>query len=402
MFIPTRRLRALLAAIAIVAGLLCLPNPGGDSPAPAWVAPGPGPGLVYLDGHREGPRIRAGAAILIEAHTGTVLFAHNEHERRPMASTTKIMTALVALETAALDDRVTVSPQAVRVPGSDAGLRPGQTLTLRELLHGLLLPSGNDAANVIAEHVAGSQAAFADLMNARAQELGAHRTRFANAHGLDAPGHYSTAYDLALIARTAMLYPTFSQIVRTPEFQPESISRTWRNTNRLLWAFAGIEGIKTGTTSGAGYCLVAAASRSGMRLIAVVLGSPDRYGDTVRLLEYGFDRFHLLTLASHGQEVARVQVPEGLDPLAAVVDGDFRAVVRDADINRLQVQVVLDAVRPPIAAGQVVGRLEVAGGDGRALVQAPLLAQAPVARRTPWAAFWRWIQVQFHRERSPR
>ncbi|HEY8418400.1 MAG TPA: D-alanyl-D-alanine carboxypeptidase family protein [Limnochordales bacterium] len=394
MFIPTRWLRGAAAVAVGLLGLLLLLERWVFPAAPVWVEPAPGPGLVYLDGHDEGPNIRAGAAILIEAHTGTVLFAHNEHERRPMASTTKIMTALVTLENARLDELATVSSQAVRVPGSDAGLRAGQTLTVLELLHGLLLPSGNDAANVLAEHVAGSQEAFVRLMNERAAELGASRTRFANAHGLDAPDHYSTAYDLALVARTAMLFPTFSQIVRTPVFQPHSISRTWRNTNQLLWAFEGIEGVKTGTTSGAGYCLVAAASRSGMRLIAVVLASPDRYGDAVRLLEYGFDRFHMLTLASHGSVLARVRVPGGLAPLEAVVDGDFRVVARDADINRLQVQVVLEDVRPPIAAGQVVGRLEVAGADGRRLQLVPLVAKDDVARWTPLGALWRWLRTR--------
>mgnify|MGYP001072023356 CR=1 FL=1 len=412
MFIPKRWLTAGAAAAI---GLLCLSLAAGrwaPQPAAVWVPLEPGPGLRYLDGYTAGPAIRAGAAILIEAETGTVLFAHNEHERRPMASTTKIMTALLALENAALHEEATVSAQAVRVAGSDAGLRPGQRLTVLELLHGLLLPSGNDAANVLAEHVAGSQDAFVNLMNARAQELGASRTRFANAHGLDAPDHYSTAYDLALLARAAIRYPTFSQIVGTPVFQPQSISRTWRNTNQLLWSFEGIEGIKTGTTSGAGYCLVAAASRSGMRLIAVVLGSPDRYGDTVRLLEYGFDRFHLLTLASHGSMLAEVPVPGGLGRLQAVVDGDFRIVARDEDINRLQVRLVLGDVHPPIRAGQPVGRLEVVAGPGapdgatrspsgsgeaapdvspRALAHVPLFARAHVPRWTPLGALWRWL-----------
>ena len=392
MFIPTRWLRACLAAAAGLI-VLALVAPWSPPPAPVWVELQPGPGLRYLAGFEAGPAIRAGAAILIEAETGTVLFAHNEHERRPMASTTKIMTALVALENAALQDVATVSREAVQVPGSDAGLRPGQTLTVLELLHGLLLPSGNDAANVIAEHVAGSQPAFVDLMNARAHELGALRTRFANAHGLDAPDHYSTAYDLAIIARAAMRFPTFSQIVATKVFEPASISRTWRNTNRLLWSFEGVEGVKTGTTSGAGYCLVAAASRSGMRLIAVVLGSPDRYDDAVRLLEYGFERFHLLTLAAHGQVLAQVQVPGGLVPLDAVVDGDFRIVARDEDINRLQVRVVLDALRPPIRAGQPVGRLEVEAGPDQALARVPILARDNVPRWTPLGALWRWLKT---------
>jgi len=336
--------------------------------------------------------LRAAAAVLVEANTGTILYAHNEHERRPMASTTKIMTALVALENAALADRVTVSAQAVRVTGSDAGLRPGQEMTMLELLYALMLPSGNDAANVIAEHVAGSQEAFADLMTRRAHELGATRTRFANAHGLDDPNHYSTAHDLALLSVTAMRFPTFRQVVRTPSFQAQSIGLSWQNTNRLLWGFEGIEGIKTGTTSLAGYCLVAAASRDGMQLISVVLGSTDRWSDSTRLLEYGFDEFQLITVASHGQVIAEVQPPGALGKLTAVVDGDFRVVVRRADVNDVRVQVSLDPLRAPIRAGQVVGALHITLSDGRVLRTAPLVAAEDVPRWTLHGALWRWLQ----------
>ena len=182
-------------------------------------------------------------------------------------------------------------------------------------------------------------------MTTRAYELGATRTRFANAHGLDNPNHYSTAHDLALLSVTAMRFPTFSQVVRTPQFQAQTISASWQNTNRLLWGFEGIEGIKTGTTSGAGYCLVAAASRDGMQLISVVLGSSDRWSDSSRLLEYGFDEFHLLTLASHGDVLAEVRVPGALGTLRAVVDGDFRVVVRGHEVNDLRVRVMLDQIR---------------------------------------------------------
>ncbi|MBO8142528.1 MAG: D-alanyl-D-alanine carboxypeptidase [Firmicutes bacterium] len=392
MFIPARSLRRLSRTLAALAAALLLFAPFPGPTAPVWVDFQPGPGLGYIADYEQGPAVRAASAILIEAATGTVLYAKNEHAARPMASTTKIMTALLALENSGLEEMVTVSSRATRVTGSDAGLRPGQRLTMRELLHGLLLPSGNDAANAVAEHVSGSQPAFVAMMNERAQQLGATRTRFANPHGLDAPGHYSTAYDLALIARTALLFPTFGQIVQTPEFRPESISRTWRNTNRLLWSFDGIEGVKTGTTSGAGYCLVAAASRGGMRLISVVLDSPDRWQDTVRLLEYGFDQFHLLTLASHGDTIAEANVPGGLGTLAAVVDGDFRVVVRDRDVNNLEITVALDDIRPPVRAGQPVGRLEIAGGS-RTLQSVPLIAREDVPRWTLWAYLARWIQT---------
>ncbi|MFO7266170.1 MAG: D-alanyl-D-alanine carboxypeptidase family protein [Bacillota bacterium] len=398
MFIPVRRLRAAAWAAALAAVWLLLQfalEPLAQRSVPVWVPPDPGPALAYIDGHEQGPPggpLRAAAAVLVEANTGTILYAHNEHERRPMASTTKIMTALVALENAALADRVTVSAQAVRVTGSDAGLRPGQQLTMLELLYALMLPSGNDAANVIAEHVAGSQEAFADLMTRRAHELGATRTRFANAHGLDDPNHYSTAHDLALLSVTAMRFPTFRQVVRTPSFQAQSIGLSWQNTNRLLWGFEGIEGIKTGTTSLAGYCLVAAASRDGMQLISVVLGSTDRWSDSTRLLEYGFDEFQLITVASHGQVIAEVQPPGALGKLTAVVDGDFRVVVRRADVNDVRVQVSLDPLRAPIRAGQVVGALHITLSDGRVLRTAPLVAAEDVPRWTLHGALWRWLQ----------
>lgn len=385
----------MMAAIGGWLGLQLIVEPLVNRAVPVWMAVEPGPALVYMsdfDQDAPGPTLRAGAAILVEANTGTVLYAHNEHERRPMASTTKIMTALMALETTPLEELVTVSPQAVRVTGSDAGLRAGQQLTMFELLHGLMLPSGNDAANVVAEHVAGTQAAFAELMTERAYELGATRTRFANAHGLDNPNHYSTAHDLALLSVTAMRFPTFSQVVRTPHFQAQTISASWQNTNRLLWGFEGIEGIKTGTTSGAGYCLVAAASRDGMQLISVVLGSPDRWNDSSRLLEYGFDGFHLLTLASHGDVLAEVRVPGALGTLRAVVDGDFRVVVRAREVNDLQVRVTLDQIRAPIRAGQVVGTLDIFGADQRLVRSVPLEARETVPRWTVHGAIWQWLQ----------
>lgn len=399
MFISTRRLRMFgLAVLVAVSGWLSLQliaEPFVNRTVPVWMAVEPGPALIYmhdLDDAPPGPSLRAGAAILVEANTGTILYAHNEHERRPMASTTKIMTALMAMETTPLEELVTVSAQAVRVTGSDAGLRAGQKLTMFELLHALMLPSGNDAANVVAEHVSGTQEAFAELMTQRAHELGATRTRFANAHGLDNPNHYSTAHDLALLSVTAMRFPTFSQVVRTPQFQAQTISASWQNTNRLLWGFEGIEGIKTGTTSGAGYCLVAAASRDGMQLISVVLGSSDRWSDSSRLLEYGFDEFHLLTLASHGDVLAEVRVPGALGTLRAVVDGDFRVVVRGHEVNDLRVRVMLDQIRAPIRAGQIVGTLDIYGADDRLVRSVPLEARETVPRWTVHGAIWQWLQ----------
>lgn len=396
MFISGTHLRRIgisigvgLAAYVLVAGLLDL---GEYLSSPVWLEITPGPPLAYIDNYKEGPRLNAGAAILVEANTGTVLYASNEHDPRPMASTTKIMTALVALETTPLNEMVTVSAEATRVRGSNAGLRAGQQLTMNELLYALLLPSGNDAANVVAEHVAGDTRTFAELMTAKAHDLGATRTRFANAHGLDAPNHHSSAHDLAIITATALHYPTFSRIVDSTEFSASSISSTWRNTNRLLWSYDDIGGVKTGYTGGAGLCLVAAASRSGMKLITVVLAGPNRWQDSLNLLEYGFDEFHLLTLASHGEVLAEVNVPGAATALQAVVDGDFRVVVRDEHVNDLNVRVVLDDVKAPLRPGQVVGHVLVNGPSGETLQKGTLVARDPVPKQNLFGRFGQWLR----------
>ena len=173
------------------------------------------PPLVYVPDAHTGPRLRAASAVLMEATTGTILYAHNEHVRRAPASTTKVMTALVALSRGDLRSLVTVSRRAASMPGSSAGLRAGDRLSLGELLQGLMLCSGNDASVAIAEHIAGSEQAFAELMNGQAREFGAFNTHFRNSNGLPALGHYTTAFDLALMTRYALRNPSFARIVRT-------------------------------------------------------------------------------------------------------------------------------------------------------------------------------------------
>lgn len=232
------------------------------------------------------PTLLAEAALLGDETTGQVLWEKNAHEPRAVASTTKIMTALITLERAPLDEEVVVSPTAAHTGGNMVGLTPGERLSVRELLYGLLLNSGNDVATALAEHVAGTTAAFADLMNAKAQTLGMAHTHFVNPHGLDTEGHFSSAYDLWLLAREAMKNPTFREIVATPSWT--SGARTYVNLNPLLTSYLGADGIKTGTSDWAGECLVASATRRGHRLIAVVLHSPDRYRDTTALLDWGF------------------------------------------------------------------------------------------------------------------
>jgi serine-type D-Ala-D-Ala carboxypeptidase (penicillin-binding protein 5/6) len=249
--------------------------------------------------------LKARAAILIDSSTGKVLYQKEPDLRLPPASTTKIVTAIVTLESGrSLRDLLTVSKTATRVPASKLYLRPGQTLTIDDLLYGLLLSSANDAAVVLAEGVGGSVAHFAEMMTKKAHEIGATNSHFTNPHGLTAPDHYSTARDLALLFRYAMKNPTFREIVQTKMSSVTSNTRvrkrviarriSVRNHNRLLWNFDGAIGGKTGYTFAAQKCFVGAVQRNGVTLIVSILGSRDQWGDTRKLLEYGFDHYQTL------------------------------------------------------------------------------------------------------------
>ncbi len=230
------------------------------------------------------PQVSAAAAILVDLDSGITLYARNADAARPPASTVKIMTALVVLRNSDLREEVTVSANAAATVGSRMGLTADERLTVLDLLYGLLLPSGNDAAVALAEHVSGNEAAFVAEMNREAARLGLTHTRFVNPHGLDADGQYVSVADLVIIARAALEYPVFAEIVRTP--RARVAARDLTNTNELLGSYPAADGIKTGTTDAAGECLVASISQRGHRLVAVVMGSRDRYGDVRALLGY--------------------------------------------------------------------------------------------------------------------
>ena len=238
------------------------------------------------------PAIKAGAAVLMEAKTGEVLYAKNAHRVLPPASTTKIMTAILAIEKGNLRDRVWVGPKAAGKSGSSMRLALGESRTLEELLYGLMLPSGNDAAVAIAEHIAGTEWGFAQMMTEKAKSLGLRNTGFQNASGLPAYGHYTTAYDLAFLTRYALKNQIFARIVctkvKTVPGPRKGSTRRLSNNNKLLWDYKYATGVKTGYTSSAGSCLVASATKNGKTLIAVILRSAQRYVGAERLFEYGF------------------------------------------------------------------------------------------------------------------
>ncbi len=236
--------------------------------------------------------LSAVSAVLIEAETGTVLYQKNAGERRAMASTTKIMTALLTIEAGDLDREFTVDPLAIRVEGTSMGLQEGDRVSRRDLLYGILLPSGNDAANAAAVSVSGSIPEFVKLMNSKAQELRLSDTHFVTPSGLDADGHYTTALDLARLTAYAMKEETFCEIVACRsaevEFGNPPYKRTLYNSNKMLARYDGAIGVKTGFTDNARRCLVSAAERDGVTLIAVTLNAGDDWNDHTKMLDYGF------------------------------------------------------------------------------------------------------------------
>lgn len=336
----------------------------------------------------------ARAACIIERQSGRVLFAANAQERLPMASTTKVMTALVALENGMLDEPVTASRNAYGVPGTSIYLDLGETLTLEQMLYGLMLSSGNDAAVAIAEHIGGSVEGFAEMMNARAASLGANDTHFVTPHGLPCDGHYTTALDLARIAAEAMANETFRRIVSTQRatipWTGRAYSRVLRNKNALLQTYSGATGIKTGFTRAAGRCLVFGAEREGMELVGAVLNCGDWFGEAARLMDSAFAEYTWTELLPDGADMSEIAVFGGENDAARLVlQGALGAPLRldEAAAVRLELD---DAVLAPLPAGAQVGTAYLELG-GEAVCSRPVVLARPV-RKAP-SAFVRTLRL---------
>ena len=283
------------------------PNPGETPAQGAGAEKSTGVSVSASDRSQEKtpppPKLSAAAAVLMDAESGLVLWGLNAHERRAPASLTKIVTGLVAVEKGDLNSVAAVSAHAASKPPTKLGLRAGDRIRLSDLLAATIMSSSNDAATAIAEHVAGSEKAFARLMNATARRLGARNSNFVNAHGLDAPQHYSTAYDMAVLSSHALRVP---EIVRLACQQAVHLSwqggeRSVSNINSFLWRYDGAVGLKTGYTSSAGYCVAVAAEQDNRKLIGVVMGCPTseaRWNDAIVLMDYGFEHFSELMAAA--------------------------------------------------------------------------------------------------------
>lgn len=311
------------------------------------------------------PENSAKAAIVMEVETGRVLYEKNAHEKLPMASTTKIMTAILAIENSNLSDIVTVSPRASGIEGSSIYLAAGEKLTLKQLLYGLMLRSGNDAAYAIAEHIGKSIENFADMMNKKAREIGAMNTNFVNPHGLHHKDHYTTAYDLALISAYAMRNPVFREIVSTKYYKIPWEGQPWdrvlMNKNALLWNYEGANGIKTGYTKAARRCLASAALRNNMQLVAVVLDCQPWFDDSAALLDYGFSHYEMKKLFEKGEIVGEIPVKNGFQKTVELMLKEVISVpLSEGEAEKLQITLKHPGfLKAPIEKGTKVGTIEI-------------------------------------------
>ncbi|HZQ89612.1 MAG TPA: D-alanyl-D-alanine carboxypeptidase family protein [Gaiellaceae bacterium] len=327
------------------------------------------------------PSVDARAYVVVNATNGTVLAQSHAHEELAVASITKLMTVIVALQHLSPGDDVKVSAQAARVGEERIPLRAGQTVSVHDLLEGALIQSANDAADALAAAAAGGNIAqFVDWMNEEAQTLGLHDTHFVRPDGLDAPGHVSSAHDVAILAETAMESATVRDIVRKRSDTIEDGTVPLHTWNDLLGVFPGLIGVKTGHTDDAGWCEVAAASRPGFTIYAVILGSPtraQRNSDLDRLLAWGVSRFKRVTLVGR-EPVTRVALPYGRLPLALVAS---RPLVKLVPVGRPIVERVVapSSVTLPVRRGQTLGRIDVWSGT-RLLGSRPLQASRSVPR----------------------
>jgi serine-type D-Ala-D-Ala carboxypeptidase (penicillin-binding protein 5/6) len=330
------------------------------------------------------PEINAGSAIVMDAKTGRVLYEKNAFYERPMASTTKIMTAILILEYGNLEEIVTVSKHAASIWGSKIHLKTGEKLSLKELLYGILLNSGNDAAIAAAEHISGTEENFIELMNKKAYEIGAYDTCFKSPHGLDKPGHYSTAYDMAIITQYALRNEIFSSIVATKDAQAGD--RSLHNTNEMLQIYKYADGVKTGYTGKAGRCLVTSATKEGWKIISVVLYCPSRYARALSsktILEYAFNNYKNYILLRKGSRQTVIPVCRGInDKVYLEAEEDIILPLNEEEVQGLKKRFILsdNELLAPVKKGQKAGYVEILIND-EIIAKSDLIAVMDIRRK---------------------
>jgi D-alanyl-D-alanine carboxypeptidase (penicillin-binding protein 5/6) len=318
--------------------------------------------LCYLENtDKSGIGVSAVSAIMIEANTGTVLFSKNEKEHRQIASTTKIMTALLTIEAGEPDKEFEVDPTAIKVEGTSMGLREGDIVTRRALCYGMLLPSGNDAANAAAVNISGSKSQFAKLMNKRAEEIGMNDTNFVTPSGLDADGQYSCAYDLALLTREAMNNKDFAKICGLPKAKVafgNPVNERWLvNSNKLLTSYDGCIGVKTGFTDSARRTLVSCAERDGVKLIAVTLNAPNDWSDHTKMLDYGFEKVKMCDFTYDSSRLVLPVIGSDKETVGVKCDS-VKLPLCDDQKEKVTVKIYLPGfIYAGLSAGDKVGKI---------------------------------------------
>jgi D-alanyl-D-alanine carboxypeptidase (penicillin-binding protein 5/6) len=347
-----------------------------------------------------GPEVTAQSAVLMDFTTGQILYQKEANQPCPPASTTKILTALVALEHGDLQQKITTSKTASHTEGSSIYLSEGECHTLEELLYGVLLSSGNDASLAVAEGLAGSEARFAQWMNEKAAAIGAKSSSFKNCNGLPKEGHYTTASDLALITRYALNNPVFESIVKTKKkdilWPGRDENKVLFNHNKLLWRYQYADGVKTGYTREAGKCLVASATKNGQRLIAVVFNSKLIYDDSAKLFDYGFANYQLINLVSAQENIGNINVVSGIKGQIPVLPNrSLTMLFRKGTEARIKVALEMrKSIEAPVERMQQVGEIQVKLGD-EILETVPVVAAESVPRKGFLQKIIDWVRGIF-------
>lgn len=346
----------------------------------------------------------AESAILMDYATGRVLWGKEPEKELPMASVTKIMTLLLAVEALdqgkiSLDDQVTVSENAWSMGGSQIYLEPGEEMSMKDMLISVAVGSANDASVAVAEHIAGSEEAFVEMMNKRAQELGCKNTRFANPNGLPADNHYTSAKDMAVILREAIKYPYFRKISSIYRYDIRGGDFVLWSTNKLLKWYRGVDAGKTGWTNEAKYCLASTARRDGLRLICVVLGTPEpksHFRETIKIFNFGFARYEAVNFADQGKKIKTVEVSKGtIEKVGIVAGADIAMAVPKGQKEKYRGKIIMpQEIVAPVKKGEKLGEFVLLDGE-REVQRVPLLAQNQVSKASVFRQMYRVFNEVF-------
>ncbi|EQB36066.1 MULTISPECIES: D-alanyl-D-alanine carboxypeptidase family protein [Virgibacillus] len=296
--------------------------------------------LIFPSIGQADPQVSGRNAVLIEQSTGRVLFEKQAHDKESIASITKIMTAIIAIESGKMQEKAKASRKAIYTEGSSIYLEQGEKMTIKDLVYGLMLRSGNDAAVAISEHIGGSEEGFVYLMNQKAKWLGMDNTHFDNPHGLDSENHYSTAYDMAILMSYAMKNETFQDITGSQTYLSENRTYSWKNKNKLLTQFYEYcTGGKTGYTKKTGRTLVSSAQKDGMNLIAVTLDAPDDWRDHISMFEWGFDNYNMETIAE--EEPISYRFSQDTEAKSGYIQHEITYPLRDEEVSQVTNQLYI-------------------------------------------------------------